>query len=161
LARDIDDAPLSASDDDDDADCQDEQPEGEVFGFLTPHPINDSTFTFDDRDEDYPENWLDFDASGNARVKAYYRDGRAQRFGVTPDGRIGSGTRAWFLPGKFRLCLRCGNTQGGAARDRTRLASLSAEGRSSATTVLVASALRWMHGAESGLDRYTRKLLGF
>jgi hypothetical protein len=67
----------------------------------------------------------------------------------------------WFLPGKFRLCLRCGNTQGGSARDRTRLASLSAEGRSSATTVLVASALRWMHGAESRMDLYTRKLLGF
>src|SRR5262249_35829881 len=41
------------------------------------------------------------------------------------------------------------------------LASLSAEGRSSATTVLVASALRWMHGAESGMNLYTRKLLGF
>ena len=67
----------------------------------------------------------------------------------------------WFLPGKFRVCLRCGHTQGGAARDRTRLASLSAEGRSSATTVLVASTLRWMHGGESGLDPYTRKLLGF
>ena len=67
----------------------------------------------------------------------------------------------WFLPGKFRLCLRCGHTQGGAARDRTRLASLSAEGRSSATTVLVASALRWMHDPGSGLDFQMRKLLGF
>ncbi|MCA9634143.1 MAG: ATP-dependent helicase, partial [Myxococcales bacterium] len=56
---------------------------------------------------------------------------------------------------------RCGHTQGGAARDRTRLASLSAEGRSSATTVLVASALRWMHGDQSGLEQFTRKLLGF
>ncbi|MCK5806619.1 MAG: ATP-dependent helicase, partial [Lentisphaeria bacterium] len=46
-------------------------------------------------------------------------------------------------------------------RDRTRLASLSAEGRSSATTVLVASALRWMHGLGSGMELYTRKLLGF
>ena len=80
---------------------------------------------------------------------------------VAPDGRVGSGTTVWFLPGRFRLCLRCGNTQGGAARDRTRLASLSAEGRSSATTVLVGSVLRWMHDAGSGLDHYTRKLLGF
>jgi superfamily II DNA/RNA helicase len=160
LARDIDDAPLSTSDDGD-ADCRDEQPEGQVFGFLTPHPANDPGFTFDDRDEDYPETWLDLDASGNPRLKSYYRGARAQRFAATPDGRIGSGTRVWFLPGKFRLCLRCGSTQGGAARDRTRLASLSAEGRSSATTVLVASALRWMHGGESGLERYTRKLLGF
>ena len=121
----------------------------------------DTGFRFADRDDDYPETWIEFDAGGHPRLKKYYRGARARRFVVAPDGRVGSGTNAWFLPGKFRLCLRCGNTQGGAARDRTRLASLSAEGRSSATTVLVGSALRWMHGAESGMDRYTRKLLGF
>lgn len=160
LGRDIDDAPPTKRDETE-ANGQQEQPEGEVFGFLTPHPPGDPAFTFDDRDEDYPETWLEFDANGNPRLKPYYRDARAQRFTISPDGRVGLGTRVWFLPGKFRLCLRCGSTQGGAARDRTRLASLSAEGRSSATTVLVASALRWMHGAESGLDLYTRKLLGF
>src|SRR6185369_6610481 len=47
------------------------------------------------------------------------------------------------------------------SRDRNRLASLSAEGRSSATTVLVGSVLRWMHGEESGMPADTRKLLGF
>ena len=160
LARDIDDAPPPAQEGPD-GDGQEAQPEGELFGFLTPHPPGDSAFTFDDRDEDYPEAWLEFDAGGRPRLKRYYREARAQRFAVSPDGQIGSGTKVWFLPGKFRLCLRCGNTQGGAARDRTRLASLSAEGRSSATTVLVASALRWMHGGESEMDLYTRKLLGF
>ncbi len=65
------------------------------------------------------------------------------------------------MPGKFRFCLRCGATQATSAQDRKRLASLSAEGRSSATTVLVSSALRWMHGRDSGLDAHTRKLLGF
>ncbi|MDO8476059.1 MAG: DEAD/DEAH box helicase [Candidatus Rokubacteria bacterium] len=158
LARDIDDAPPAKSDE---TDGQDEQPEGETFGFLTPHPSHDTGFTFDDRDEDYPETWLEFDTSGNPRLKPSYRGARARRFTVAPDGRIGSGTKAWFLPGKFRLCLRCGGTQGGAARDRTRLASLSAEGRSSATTVLVSSVLHWMHGAQSGMALYTRKLLGF
>ena len=156
LARDIDDAPPTRQDEADEA-----QPEDEIFGFLTPHPPDDPDFTFADRDDDYPETWLEFDAGGNPRLKRYYRDARARRFLVAPDGHVGAGTTAWFLPGKFRLCLRCRNTQGGAARDRTRLASLSAEGRSSATTVLVASTLRWMHGADSGMDRYTRKLLGF
>jgi len=156
LARDIDDAPPTRQDEADEA-----QPEDEIFGFLTPHPPDDPDFTFADRDDDYPETWLEFDAGGNPRLKRYYRDARARRFLVAPDGHVGAGTTAWFLPGKFRLCLRCRNTQGGAARDRTRLASLSAEGRSSATTVLVASTLRWMHGAESGMDRFTRKLLGF
>ena len=158
LARDIDDAPPVLGSDEVRAE---EQISGEIFGFLTPEPVNDPDFTFDDRDGDYPETWLEFDATGNPRLKPYYRGVRARRFDVSPDGRVGSGTRVWFLPGKFRVCLRCGGTQGGPARDRTRLASLSAEGRSSATTVLVASALRWMHGAASGMEPFTRKLLGF
>ena len=159
LARDIDDAPPTVRDTAN-GNAEESLVEG-VFGFLTLHPPDDAGFKFADRDDDYPEIWIEFDASGNPRLKKYYRGARARRFMVAPDGRVGSGTNVWFLPGKFRLCLRCGNTQGGAARDRTRLASLSAEGRSSATTVLVGSALRWMHGAESGMDRYTRKLLGF
>ena len=159
LARDIDDAPPTVRDTPN-GNAEESLVEG-AFGFLTSHPTDDPGFRFADRDDDYPETWLEFDAGGHPRLKKYYRGARARRFMVAPDGRVGSGTNVWFLPGKFRLCLRCGNTQGGAARDRTRLASLSAEGRSSATTVLVGSALRWMHGAESGMDRYTRKLLGF
>ena len=158
LARDIDDAPPTGQDEADGA-ANDAQPEG-TFGFLTPYPPDDSAFTFADREDDYPETWLELDAGGSPRLKKYYRDARARSFVVGSDGRVGSGTKAWFQPGKFRLCLRCGNTRGGAARDRTRLASLSAEGRSSATTVLVGSALHWMH-AKSTLDPYTRKLLGF
>jgi len=157
LSRNIDDVPPSR----DDEKSSDEDSAGrEQFGFLTLHPP-DGDFSFDDRDEDYPETWLEYDAKGSPRLKPYYRGARPRELHVTPDGKVGSGARAWFLPGKFRFCLRCGNTQGGAARDRTRLASLSAEGRSSATTVLVASALRWMHGDQSGMEPFTRKLLGF
>ena len=158
LPRSIDDAPPSTDSDDPAADGGDER---EQFGFATLDAADDPEFSFDDRDEDYPETWIEYDARGNPRLKPYYRGARLRKLHVTPDGRIGSGTRIWFIPGKFRFCLRCGHTQGGAARDRTRLASLSAEGRSSATTVLVASVLRWMHGGQSGLDQFTRKILGF
>jgi hypothetical protein len=160
LGRDIDDAPPAKNDDTVDQSAELES-DGELFGFLTPHAIDDVEFSFDDQTDQYPENWLEFDAAGGVRLKPYYRSGRAQRFHVAPNGRVGAGNPFWFLPGKFRLCLRCGTTVGGASRDRTRLASLSAEGRSSATTVLVASALRWMHGTDSGMDLYTRKMLGF
>ena len=159
LARDIDDAAPARPDDDDLSDVEN-SPDREVFGFLTPHST-DADFTFADREEDYPETWLEFDAAGNPRIKSHYRAARAQAASVAPDGKIGSGLRAWFIPGKFRFCLRCGVTQGGAAKDRNRLASLSAEGRSSATTVLVGSVLRWMHGEASGLSPHKRKLLGF
>lgn len=158
LPRSIDDAPPDADTDDKGDRAGDER---EQFGFVTLHPFSDADFSFDDRDDDYPETWLEYDARGKPRLKSYYRGARPKNIHVTSDGRLGSGARAWFIPGKFRFCLLCGHTQGGPARDRTRLASLSAEGRSSATTVLVASVLRWMHGAQSGLEEFTRKLLGF
>lgn len=159
LARDIDDAAQVPADDEEDS-AVDGDSTGEVFGFLTLHAA-DADFSFADAEEDYPENWLEFDAKGNPRLKPHYRAARARGVRVEPTGHVGTGARAWFLPGKFRFCLRCGFTHTSAARDRTRLASLSAEGRSSATTVLVGSALRWMHGDHSGLEAFTRKLLGF
>lgn len=157
LARDIDDAAPAKDDGEPE---MEESPDSDVFGFLTLH-ARDTDFTFADREEDYPEVWLDFDSAGNPRIKSHYRSARAQEFVVAPDGKVGSGSKAWFIPGRFRFCLRCGATYSTSARDRTRLASLSAEGRSSATTVLISSALRWMHGKDSGLAMHTRKLLGF
>jgi superfamily II DNA/RNA helicase len=165
LARDIDDAPARPANDEALATDTDDGADREEFGFLTPHPSDPGVapfdFAFEDREENYPETWLEYDAAGNPRLKPNYRGARVRSMVVAPTGKLGLGTRAWFLPGKFRFCLRCGATQSSAARDRNRLASLSAEGRSSATTVLVASTLRWMHGHDSGLDTFTRKLLGF
>jgi hypothetical protein len=161
LARNIDDSIPSRSKDDEPIEGEGEEgAAGEVFGFLTIHRP-DGGFSFSGREEEYPETWVDYDAAGNPRLKSHYRTARAQSFEVAPTGKIGSGVRAWFQPGRFRFCLRCGATQGGATKDRNRLASLSAEGRSSATTVLVGSALRWMHGSGSGLELHKRKLLGF
>ena len=162
LARDIDDGALRDDDDAQNGDDGAVEDEHERFGFLTLHPA-DADFTFDDRIEgdDYPELWLDFDTTGTPRLKQNYRKARPVLLNVEPTGQVGTGNKAWFLPGKFRFCLRCKATHQGSSRDRTRLASLTAEGRSSATTVLVASVLRWMHGSHSDLESAKRKLLGF
>jgi hypothetical protein len=161
LARDIDDVPIAAEETNSAADEIAEPVDGvEEFGWLTLH-ATDADFDFGGRPDQFPEIWLELDAAGNPRVKAHYRALRPREVWVAPTGRVGVGARAWFLPGKFRFCLRCRETQATGARDRNRLASLSAEGRSSATTVLASSALRWMHGADSGLEPTTRKLLGF
>ena len=159
LPRDIDDAPLKPADDASD-ETEEATDEGEAFGFVTPH-ATDPEFEFDDEVDDYPEHWQDQAAKREPRLKAHYRPWRAQRMLVEPTGKVGTGMAAWFIPGRFRFCLRCGAVQSTAARDRNRLASLSAEGRSSATTVLVSSALRWMHGPGSSLGEFQRKLLGF
>jgi hypothetical protein len=64
------------------------------------------------------------------------------------------------MPGKFRFCPACGDQAPVQAREINKVASLSAEGRSSATTLLVASALRWMNAA-SALPLERRELLAF
>lgn len=161
LPRDIDDAPLSSATPDSAASkASRATEERESFGFLTLH-AQDEDFVFSNQDEDYPESWLEPDGPHRSRLKSTYREHRLQELFVTPDGKVGAGQRCWFMRGKFRFCLRCGNVESTSARDRTRLASLSAEGRSSATTVLVSSTLRWMHEHRFGRDAFTRKLLGF
>jgi ATP-dependent helicase YprA (DUF1998 family) len=159
-ARDIDDMKFVADAADGAPSDDDDEDEREEPGFALVAP-NDGQFDFSDDDDDYPEAWQELDKHGQVRLKRAYRRARAVKLHVTPDGNVGAGTPVWFMPGKFRLCLRCGEVHGGNARDRNRLASLSAEGRSSATTMLVASALRFMNRPEAGLAPKTRKLLGF
>lgn len=158
LPRSIDDSPMPKADEEQTA--EEESATGDVFGFVTQH-TRDDEFSFQDSEEYYPEAWIEYDSAGNPRIKSNYRRARIREISVAADGKEGAGTKAWFIPGRFRFCLRCGATHATSARDRTRLASLSAEGRSSATTVLVSSALRWMHGPSSTLRADTRKLLGF
>ena len=81
---------------------------------------------------------------------------------VGPDGRHGAGGKEfWFIPGKFAFCLCCQEEPNQGMRERSKLAGLSGEGRSSATTLLISSALEWMNHSESGVPETKRKLLGF
>jgi hypothetical protein len=150
LPRDIDETPL------DDPDSV-EKP-----GYLMPEPENDPDFTFTGAIEDYPEDWVETPRSGTPRLRRDRRPYAAQELILDAAGAVGtSERRAWFLPGKFRLCLACGDQPAAQAREINKLASLSAEGRSSATTLLVSSALRWMNTNAASLSAERRKLLGF
>ncbi len=154
-ARAIDDVPL---DDDDDPDLGHRR-----WGFLMPQPA-DPAFSFAGAPEDYPEPWQEVTRSGTVRLKPTFRKTQAVLRVVAPDGTVGArGLRTWFMPGKFKFCPACGDYHSDATRDINRLASLSAEGRSSATTVLMTSVLRWMHGAGApSLPKpEQRKLLAF
>lgn len=151
--REIDDIPAN----------EDEAADGEKsrWGFLMPEPV-DGPFEFGGRDEDYPESWLEESNTGDLRLKSTYRKSRAVAVSVHPDGRCEpGGRRAWFLPGRFKFCPACGDAHTDSTRDINRLASLSAEGRSSATTIIVSSILRWMNGPGSSLKNESRKLLAF
>ena len=131
-------------------------------GFLALHP-NDDSLDFADRTEDYPESWLEYDAQNVPRLKATpARQYRAKAIKVEPTGAVGTGADGWFLPGKFRFCVNCKTVHSAQGKDSNRLASLSSEGRSSATSIFTHSILRWMD-SQSGqsMPPARRKLLGF
>lgn len=152
--REIDDVPVEI---DDDPDLGTRR-----WGFLMPEPA-ENEIQFGGSPEDYPEPWQEATKSGAIRLKATYRKSSAVLLDVLPDGtcEVG-GYRAWFLPGRFKFCPTCGDYHTDSTRDINRLASLSAEGRSSATTVLITAILSWMHGAgAAALRSEQRKLLAF
>ena len=160
LARDIDDMPRQGDRGDEGSDADDDA-QGERLGFLLGDP-KPGDLEFTGRIEDYPESWIETPASGEPRLKRSYRHLEARQILVQPDGRVGTGQAYWFLPGKFRFCPQCRDVHGAQGKDINRLAALSAEGRSSATTLLTTSVLRWMHGpATKDIDTDKRKLLGF
>ena len=131
-----------------------------LFGYLMP---DESTiFNPADVENHFPEEWLEF-PGGDARLKPYYRryspiEMRIGTRGVVADG----GLPAWFIPGSFRFCLNpvCGAYHDGSKRsDLSKLSGLSSEGRSSATTVLALSSLKYLIGTD--LEEETKKLLAF
>ena len=113
--------------------------------------------------EDLPESWLDL-TKAEPKVKSTFRKFVPEDIRVSPQGFQGTdGGEYWFIPGKFRFCLNCGQTHEVHGKDINRLASLSGEGRSSATTILTLSAIRQLFAAQDITPDQPdpRKLLGF
>nr|WP_247712535.1 DEAD/DEAH box helicase [Qipengyuania xiapuensis] len=136
---------------------------GDESGYLVP-AVNDD-FDFAGNPEDYPEGWQETTASGEIRLTSSHRGKHeGQHLYLKLDGSIcgehDGGTPAWFFRGPYRFCPHCGHQPASQARERNKLAGLSAEGRSSATTLIVASVLSWMD-QDASLRKYSRKLLGF
>lgn len=150
LARPIDEAASDEADED-----------GSVTGFVVP-AVNEA-FDFSGAVEDYPDDWIEVTGPDRPpRLKSSHRrkhEGQALR--VLPDGTVsGDGTPAWFFQGKYRFCPQCKHQPSAQARDINKLAGLSAEGRSSATTLIVSTILAEMQ-TDAALQKYSRKLLGF
>lgn len=89
-----------------------------------------------------PAEWRD----ARGRVKQTWRRRVPQAVWVAPDGAHGperdGAVKAWWQPHSLFLCLACGESYTKRERDFVKLASLSSEGRSSATTVLATALLR-------------------
>ncbi len=133
--------------------------EGIVMGYFMP----DEKGAFDHEDLDrYPEAWLDF-TKEEPKIKSHKKKDLPQPVRIDANGRVqsGQGLDGWFHSGKFKFCPHCGIHYDTAKRESTKLSLLSAEGRSSATTVLVLKALYYMLDEAEGLSDFAKKLLGF
>ncbi|WP_041522648.1 DEAD/DEAH box helicase [Gilvimarinus agarilyticus] len=122
----------------------------------------DSARSWDDEDPDrFPENWFE-EKNGDLRLKSNYKKFKPRQYYVETSGRVShEGEPGWYIPGSFRFCLSCGVVHQAQGKDSNRLTSLSGEGRSSATTVLAISALRYMLERDTQLADDAKKLLGF
>ncbi|RDH46487.1 DUF1998 domain-containing protein [Zooshikella ganghwensis] len=129
------------------------------FGFLC--PVH-SDLSFKGELEDLPESWIDL-SKREPKLKSNYKNARPIEYTIDPQGMEGRGEKYWFIPGKFRFCLCCNQLHEAHGKDINRLASLSGEGRSSATTVLTLSALRQLFTIQNLPEGVPdpRKLLGF
>lgn len=149
LPRNIDDTPREADEDDD------------VAGYLYPIRETDPEFAFDGDQDSCPESWRE-ERDGIERLRTYRKKRAPVPYVVGSDRRHGAGGKDfWFIPGKFAFCLCCQDEPNQCMRERSKLAGLSGEGRSSATTLLISSALEWMNHPKSGVPERKRKLLGF
>lgn len=129
------------------------------FGFLCPVQAGQQ---YQGQLEDLPETWLDWNRD-EPKIKQNYKKAVPAKTQVSVKGDEGVGEYFWYIHGKFRFCLKCAQVHEAHGKDMNRLASLSGEGRSSATTILTLSALRQLFGeaepAQGQPDH--RKLLGF
>lgn len=108
--------------------------------------------------EDMPSEWY----NPNGTIKSTWRGRVPQKVWVYPNGKVyenevEGATPMWWQPERLWICLRCGEYYTGRESEYTKLASLSTEGKSSATTVLAISILRLAE--KTGLFR--QKLLTF
>ncbi len=120
-----------------------EESEEQQAGYLSLDPLEGEW-----SQEQIPEDWY----TPEGRLKSHWKKRVPQAVWVRPDGSFSEVPQAgaqklWWQPQPFSLCLACGEYYSGREREFAKLASLSSEGRSSATTILATSLLR--HAAQT------------
>ena len=119
--------------------------------------------------ERLPDDWIEEFKNGY-RVRRDRRKALPVALSVYPDGKFaegksgpgveGDGLACHFVSAPFRFCLHCGVSYNARQRlDFGKLAALSSEGRSTATTILSLSAIR--HLRETPQEDIPAKLLSF
>src|SRR6266566_3780411 len=112
-----------------------------------------------------PYSWLTYDPVAGQTVDPARVKLLPEPVQVDVTGREagpGEGAYAAYVPSPFRFCLRCRTSYEQArGNDFAKLAKLSAEGRSSAMSLITASIVRTLRTWEGDLEDKARKLLAF
>lgn len=106
-----------------------------------------------------PDDWLE-ERGGIRRIRSHRRDKLPRHVRVFPSGdEDAQGQDCVYIASPFMFCLNCGVSYGPRQGDFGKLATLSSEGRSSATTLLSLSAIRSLKSSD--LPPHAQKLLSF
>ncbi|XWX05294.1 DEAD/DEAH box helicase [Aggregatilineales bacterium SYSU G02658] len=106
-----------------------------------------------------PDDWLE-ERNGRMRIRPHRQAKLPQLVRVLPSGEIDAeGQACVYIPSPFMFCLNCGVSYSARQGDFAKLATLSSEGRSSATTLLSLSAIRFLKASD--LPQHAQKLLSF
>src|SRR6266699_3287548 len=133
-------------------------------GFLYYSSDNPWPLDQDAVEERLPDEWLEETRVG-FRVRRSRRDDLPRSVRVRGDGVEGEEGDAklldcHFVPAPFRFCLQCGVSYNSRQTDDfAKLASLSSEGRSTATTILSLSAMRCLR--DTPIRNMPPKMLSF
>lgn len=136
-------------------------------GYLT---LDEPDFWSDDDLDSLPDNWFRETKKYGRRVDKKYEKFIPRKLYIYPNGTIETGTVVdikvdkptafWFIPKPFLTCLNCGILYDKKTSEYTKLARLSSEGRSTATTLLALSSVTRLKEIESVADD-AAKILSF
>ncbi|MCC9157764.1 DEAD/DEAH box helicase [Streptomyces parvulus] len=111
-----------------------------------------------------PASWVETDDDGRSTILKARSGDLPQEVWVGPDGRAtepGTGLRAWWIAAPFRFCLHCRTSyEQLRLKDLAKLGTFSAEGRSSAVSLISSRVVRSLRDQDD-LTKRARKLLTF
>ena len=117
-------------------------------GYLT---LDEPELWEEEDQERLPDNWFRVTKTKGRVPKKEYQQFIPRKLYIYPNGKVELGAitknqspapvPCWFIPQPFLTCLNCGVVHDKRRREYTKLARLSSEGRSTATTLLCLSAV--------------------
>jgi len=136
-------------------------------GYLT---LDEPDFAEAAHPDNLPDNWFRLTKRQGRTPKKEFARFIPRRLAVYPDGRVTEAafTRdqaeapqlCWFVPRPFLTCLSCGIVHDRRGKEYRKLARLSSEGRSTATTLLCLSAISYLQ-RDASIPPEAAKVLSF